>query len=116
MGHFEFFPPGEVGVGVGVMPRLVFRKRLRLAQLTLTGGAREVPRLAPSLLPCGGEMSRPVRRLSEVSRSTKMKGWEGTRLCQPWLRVLTFLSSVTSHWFNRPHHRDEPGGVLCANI
>lgn len=49
MGHFEFFPPGEVG-GRG-MPRLVFRKRLRLAQLTLTGGAREMPRLAPSLPP-----------------------------------------------------------------
>lgn len=66
-------------------------------------------------LPRGGEMSRPVRRLSEVSVSPKVKGVGRNRAASTLAPCPAFFIWCHFPLVSPFACRDEPGGVLCAN-
>lgn len=93
MGHTEFSSPGGVGECPGLPLVNIFALGRAFAKLGLAPTHRSYQRDAlacsRSLLSRGGEMSRPVKRLSNDSVSPRVKGWEGTELHQPWLGILS---------------------------
>lgn len=104
------------------MPRLAFRKRLcfgaGIRKTGLGSHSREVPGgcldlFRVSLLPHEGEVSRPVKRLSDTSVSPRAKGLGGDRAASI---LAPYPVDATSHWFNRPHCRDKSSSVLTLGF